>query len=156
VKNEKNIRFKKTNVKPNNQIKFDFDLLKLYLAIDEDKSLIELFKESQLEPAVFKKYIIKLIKMKLIKQVITDDKEYVDKAFLNRLRQVLIDVSGPLGDLLIEEAAEEMNFQLPKIPISKVADFVYQIATTIPGDKQASEFKKIMIQEIWDRQFTQR
>lgn len=143
----------KTNVKPNSNIKFDFDLLKLYLAIDEDKSIIALFKESKLEPAVFKKHILRLIKLKLIKQVTEDHQEYVDRGFLTRLRQVLIEVSGPLGDLLIEDAVETMQVELSKIPISKVADFVYQIATAIPGDKQAAEFKKIMIQEIWDRQF---
>jgi hypothetical protein len=73
--------------------------------------------------------------------------------FLDRLREVLIELSGPMGELLIEQAAEEMSLEITKIPVSKVADFVYQIASVIPSEKQAIEFKKIMIQEILERPF---
>ncbi len=142
-----NTRFRKTSIKPGNDINFDSDTLKLYLAIDEKKPVLEIFKETMLERSVFKECLLKLYKLKLIEQV-EEEVDYVENSFLNRLREVLIDVSGPLGGILMEEAAEDMNLELNKVPKAKVADFVYQVASDIPGEKQAAEFKKIMLQEI--------
>ena len=152
MKKINNIRFKKNNATTNSEIKFNSDLLNLYLIIDEKKTLTTLFKETKLDPNVFKECLVKLLKLKLIKPIKVDDTEYIDNIFLDRLREVLIDLSGPMGELLIDQAAEDMNLPINKIPISKISDLVYQIASTIPGEKQAVEFKKIMIQEILERQ----
>ncbi len=147
MQKSRNTRFKKTSITPSSEINFDSDMLKLYLAIDEKKQVLDIFKETKLERSVFKECLLKLYKLKLIEQVV-EEVDYVDSAFLSRVREVLISVSGPLGELLLEEAADEMNCELAEIPKSKVADLVYQIANDIPGEKQAAEFKKIMLQEI--------
>ena len=156
VKKMNNIRFKITNKTTNSEMKFNSDLLNLYLAIDEKKTLGELFKETKLNPVVFKKCLLNLLNLKLIKPIKVDDTAYINHIFLDRLREVLIDLSGPMGELLIEQAAEDMNLRINKIPVSKISDFVYQIASTIPGEKQAAEFKKIMVQEILDHQFNRK
>ncbi len=144
---QKSTRFRKTSIKPSNDINFDSDTLMLYLAIDDKKPILEIFKETKLHRSTFKECLLKLYKLKLIEQV-AEEVDYVEPAFLNRLREVLIDVAGPLGEILMEEAADEMNLELTKIPKTKVADFVYQVASDIPGEKQAAEFKKVMLQEI--------
>ncbi len=144
---QKSTRFRKTSIKPSNDINFDSDTLLLYLAINEKKPILEIFKETNLDRSTFKECLLKLYKLKLIEQV-EEEVDYVEATFLNRLRDVLVDVAGPLGEILMEEAADDMKLELNKIPKSKVADFVYQVASDIPGDKQAAEFKKIMLQEI--------
>jgi hypothetical protein len=149
----KNIRFKVTNKATDSEMKFNSDLLNLYLAINEKKTLSELFEETKLDPVVFKKYLLNLLKLKLIKPIKVDDTAYINNIFLDRLREVLIDLSGPMGELLIEQAVEDMNLAINKIPVSKISDFIYQIASAIPSEKQAAEFKKIMVQEILDHQF---
>lgn len=155
AKKNNDMRFKRTNIKPSSNLKFDGNLLKLYLTIDENKSVRELFQESEMSSEDFKKNVIRLAKLNLIEQVTGQVKnsktDFVSAAFLTRLREVIVEVSGPLGELLIEDVAEEMNLDLSKIPASKVTDFIYRIATIIPGEKQAAEFKKIMVQEIWNR-----
>jgi hypothetical protein len=153
VKKMKNIRFKVTNKATDSEMKFNSDLLNLYLAINEKKTLSELFEETKLDPVVFKKYLLNLLKLKLIKPIKVDDTAYINNIFLDRLREVLIDLSGPMGELLIEQAVEDMNLAINKIPVSKISDFIYQIASAIPSEKQAAEFKKIMVQEILDHQF---
>jgi len=148
VKKINNTRFKKNNGALNGEIKFDSNLLNLYLAIDEKKTASVLFKETKLDHTVFKQCLLKLLKLKLIKPIKVDEIEYVNNRFLDRLREVLIDLSGPMGEFLIEQAAEEMDLKVSKIPVSEVAEFVYQIGTVIPSEKQAIKFKKIMLQEI--------
>jgi hypothetical protein len=129
-------------------MKFDSNLLNLYLAIDEKKTMNILLKEARLDLSIFKQCLLKLIKLKLIKPVKVDETEYVNSRFLERLREVLIELSGPMGDFLIEQTAEEMNLKVSRIPVAEVADFVYQIGSVIPSQKQALKFKKIMLQEI--------
>ena len=122
-------------------------MLKLLMAIDEGKPILQIAKEIQMDPAVFKETFLRLYKLKLIEEV-QQKIVYVDGHFVTHLRETLINLTGPLGAILMEETAEKMNMQVSKIPKSMAADFVYQVAKEIPGEKQQAEFKKLMIQEI--------
>ncbi len=158
VDKKNDMRFKRTSIKPSNDLKFDSNMLKIFLAVDERKTVLELFKETRLPPEVFKQGILRLLKLNLIEQIRTRKEvvverktDYISSSFINRLREVLTDLLGPLGELLIEDAAEEMNIDVSKIPTAKITDFIYYIARLIPEGKQAATFKNIMIQEIWNR-----
>lgn len=151
------ICFKKTHTRPNGEIKFDSGLLNLYLAVEEKKNVLSLYKESGLEPMTFKNCLIKLIKLNLIEQTKSklNGKKYLNGSFFSRLREVLIELSGPLGELLIEEAVETLKVETSKIPLSKATDFIYHIAESIPSEKQAAAFKNIMDREILEHQLTE-
>ncbi len=143
------MHFKKTNSASNNEITFDSDMLKLLMAIDEDKTIRQIAGDVDLIPAAFKESLMKLIKLKLIEQVeAAAVVSYVGEAFMARLLEVLVDLTGPMGEVLIEETAEEMNLDIKKIPRARVGDFVYNIANQMPGDKQKNEFSTAMLDEI--------
>lgn len=142
-----NARFKKTNFSSYDETVFDTDMLKLLMAVDENKPILQIAKEINMDPVVFRESFLKLFKLKLIEEV-KPKVIYVDESFVASLREALINLTGPLGEMLMEETAEKMEFSLPKIPKSSAADFVYQVAQEIPGDKEQAEFKRIMIQEI--------
>ncbi len=142
-----NARFRKTNFTSHDETVFDTDMLKLLMAIDEDKPILQIAKEIKMDPIVFRESFLRLFKLKLIEEV-KPKVVYVNEFFLENLRETLINLTGPLGEMLLEETAEKMNFQVTKIPKSSAADFVYQIAQEIPGEKEQAEFKRIMIQEI--------
>lgn len=142
-------RFRKTNFARNGETayNFDADTLKLLIAIDESKTVAQLARETRLDPAVLKEKLIRLFKLKLIEEVKLDV-VYVDSGFITHLIETLINLVGPLGQMLVEATAEKMNFQVPRIPQDNISDFVYEVAKEIPGEKQQAEFKKRMIQEI--------
>jgi hypothetical protein len=140
-------RFRRTNFTSHDETVFDADMLKLLMAIDEGKPVLQIAKEINMEPAVFRESFLKLFKAKLIEEV-KQKIVYADEVFLTRLKETLVNLTGPLGGILMEETAEKMNFEASKIPKSSVADFVYQVAKEIPGDKEQAEFKRLMIQEI--------
>ncbi len=143
------MQFKKTNLASNNEITFDSDMLKLLMAIDEDKTIRQIAGDVDLTPAAFKESLMKLIKLKLIEQVeAATAVSYVGEAFMARLQEVLVSLTGPLGEVLIEETAEEMNLDIKKIPRARVGDFVYNIANQIPGEKQKNEFSTAILKEI--------
>ncbi len=154
-------RFRKTSINPNTEVEFDSNTLRLYLAIDENKTLIELFRELQLAQAVFKRCMQHLYKFNLIEEVVekidyTEPKfdyiepkfDYIEPEFMDRIHELLIDLSGPLGALLIEEATADMNTEINRIPKAKMNTLISRIAAAIPGTKQATEFKKIMLEEL--------
>jgi len=140
-------RFRKTNFSAHNETVFDPDMLKLLMAIDEGKPVLEIAKEIKMDPAVFRESFLRLFKLKLIEEV-KQKIVYVDDAFLARLRDTIVNLVGPMGEMLVEGTAETMGFQGSNIPKSSIADFVYQVAKEIPGDKEQAEFKRLMILEI--------
>jgi hypothetical protein len=140
-------RFRKTNFTAHDETVFDADMLKLLMAIDEGKPILQIAKEIKMDPNVFRESFLRLYKLKLIEEV-KQKIVYADELFVTRIKETLISLVGPLGEMLLGEAAEKMNLQVSRIPRSSVADFVYQVAKEIPGEKEQAEFKKLMIQEI--------
>lgn len=143
------MHFRKTNLASRSEINFDSNMLKLLMVIDENKSIREIIGEVNMAPADFKESLIKLIKFKLIEQVdVAGAGSYVGESFMARLRDLLVELTGPLGEVLIEDTAEEMNLDATKIPRSRVNDFVYNLAGHVPGEKQKSKFNSVMTEEI--------
>lgn len=143
------MHFRKTNLASNSEITFDSDMLKLLMAIDEDKTIRQIAGDVDLSPSAFKESLMKLIKLKLIEQVSAAAiVSYVGEAFMARLQELLVSLTGPLGEVLIEETAEQMGLDSKKIPRARVGDFVYNIANQMPGEKQKNEFSTAMLAEM--------
>lgn len=143
------MHFRKTNLASSHEITFDADMLKLLMAIDEDKTLRQIIGDVAMTPSAFKKSLMKLIKLKLIEQVdAAAIVSYVGEAFIARLRDLLVALTGPVGEVLMAEIAEEMNLDIKKIPRDQLGDFVYNIANQMPGEKQKNEFSTAMLEEI--------
>jgi len=143
------MHFRKTNLASTDEITFNSDMLKLLMAIDEDKTIRQIAGEVELSPSAFKESLMKLVKLKLIEQVqVAPAGSYVGEAFMARLREVLVSLTGPLGEVLIEETAEQMSLEVNKIPRARIGDFVYNIANQMPGEKQKNEFSTTMLEEI--------
>jgi hypothetical protein len=143
----KDVYFRKTGLASNESMTFDQNMLTLLLAIDEDKSVFQISKEVKLEPTVFKECFVKLFKLKLIEKV---DKgvQYINREVLNNIRDTLIQLLGPLGEVLMDDAAEQLNVEKTKIPQKNVPEYLMAIANEIPSDKQKREFQKIMLGQI--------
>ncbi len=148
MQKSKSISFRKRKIKPNADFKFESsNLLIVYMAIDEEKNINKILQETKLEKSVFIECLKQLLKLNLIERV-KENIEVVEVSFINRIREILIDETGPMGEILMEEAAKEMNIELNKIPKDQLVDFVYQVTSYIPHGKEALEFKKIMIKEM--------
>jgi predicted transcriptional regulator len=142
-----NVYFKKTDLATSGNVTLDQNMLKLLFAIDENKTILEIAKEIKLDPTVFKQSLVKLYKLKLIEKK-EKEVEYIDAKFLNNVRDTLVQLLGPLGEVLMDDAAEEMDTERSKIPKTLVAEYLMAIAEEIPSEKQKSEFKKNMLGEI--------
>ena len=142
-----NVRFRKTDLATSGNVSFDQNMLKLLFAIDENKTIAEIVKETKLDPTDFKLNLVKLYKLKLIEKV-EKEVEYIDTKFLNNVRNTLVQLLGPLGEVLMDDAADEMSTERSKIPNALIAEYLMTIADEIPSEKQKTEFKKNMLGEI--------
>ncbi len=142
-----NWSYKKAETADSREFTIDSDMLKVLMALDGKKTVRQISREIQLTNAVFKSTFLKLIKLGLIEKT-GDGQACVQKPFIDNMRQTLIQLVGPLGGVLVDDAAEELGWQAHRIPLARVADFVAAVAREIPSDKQSNEFKKRMIAEM--------
>jgi hypothetical protein len=142
-----NVCFKKTDRASSQEFAFDTDMLKLFMAIDGEKTVREVSQEVQLGTPKFKDTFVKLLKLGLIEQA-GNEEACAEESFIENMRLTLIQLIGPLGEVLVTDAAEEIGCKVNRIPVSSLANFVAAVAKEIPGSKQSNEFKKRMIEEM--------
>jgi hypothetical protein len=139
--------FKKSDRASSQEFAFDSDMLKLFMAIDGQRTVREVSQEVKLGQSKFKDTFVKLLKLGLIEQA-GNEEVCVQESFIDNMRATLIQLVGPLGEVLIFDAAEDMGWETKRIPVSGLANFVAAVAKEIPGSKQSNEFKKRMIKEM--------
>ena len=139
--------FKKSDRASSKEFAFDTDMLKLFMAIDGQKTVREVSLEVKLGQPKFKDTFVKLLKLGLIEKA-GNEEVCVQESFIDNMRATLIQLVGPLGEVLIFDAAEDMGWETKRIPVSGLANFVAAVAKEIPGSKQSNEFKKRMIKEM--------
>lgn len=145
-----NVRFRKSERAAGQEFIFDADMLKLFMTIDGQKTVRELSTEVRMGAAAFKENFVKLLKLGLIEQA-EDGEAMVPEAFIDDMRQTLVQLIGPLGGMLLDDTAEEIGWKPNRIPASGLAAFVVALAKEIPGSKQSLDFRKRMIKKMKDQ-----
>lgn len=141
------IRCRKTDLSLTGELEFDQNMLSVLMAIDEDKTLLQVANEVKLSGEEFKATLLKLYKLKLIEKV-EEEIEYLDESYLSKIRTVLVELVGPLGETLLEDAALQLGVDMDKIPKRRAGDFLAAIAEEIPGEKQQKLFDERMAKSI--------
>ena len=136
--------YRKVIRKDNNEISLDADMIRLLIAIDENKSLYQIAEEVDMQATTLKTTLSKLLEQGLIEPV-KKDIPYLDRLFLEALRINLSKVIGPMAEILIEDVVEDMNLKASEIPANQAAELINNLSLEIPEDKNRIEFKKSML-----------
>jgi hypothetical protein len=136
--------YRKVIRKDNNEISLDADMIRLLIAIDENKSLYQIADEVEMEDATLKKNLSKLLKQGLIEPV-KKDLPVLDKIFLQALKINLSKTIGPMAAILIEEVVSDMELTAPEIPVHQAAELITSLSHEIPDEIKRIEFKKSMM-----------
>ena len=141
---QQEIYYRKVIGKDNNQISLDADMIRLLIAIDENKSLYQVANEVDMRADTLKINLEKLLKQELIEPV-KKDLPVLDKIFLQALKINLSRVIGPMAEILIEEVASEMELTALGIPVHQAAELITTLSHEIPDEEKRIEFKKSMM-----------
>ena len=136
--------YRKVIRKDSDQISLDADMIRLLIAIDENKSLYQIAEEVEMEPATLKKNLSKLLDQGLIEPV-RKELPVLDKIFLQALKINLSKSIGPMAEILIEEVVSEMELTHPDIPVHQAAELIAVLSHEIPDEGKRIEFKKSMM-----------
>ncbi|MGD2272268.1 MAG: hypothetical protein PVI06_17845 [Desulfobacterales bacterium] len=139
--------FRKVNRMDGEEINLDADMIRLLIAIDENKDIAQIANEVGMDVAALNTALSKLIKLRLIESV---EKEvpFLGEKFLEALKVNLSKAIGPMAELLIEDVAADMNFPLTKIPKHQAAELISDLAVEIPDEDSRVQFEKAMIELI--------
>lgn len=139
--------FRKVIRKDSDEISLDTDMIRLLIAIDENKSLYQIAEEVDMETTTLKKTLSKLLEQRLIEPV-KKDIPYLDRVFLEALRINLSKIIGPMAEILIEDVVADMELKTSEIPVNQAAELINNLSLEIPEEKGRIEFKKSMLNII--------
>jgi hypothetical protein len=139
-----NTYYRKVIRTDNDKVLLDADMIRLLIAIEEDKSLHQICEEVDMDTATFKDAISKLLQQGLIEPV-KKDLVVLDSNFLDTLRINLSRAIGPIAEILIEDLVAEMQLNRSAIPLDQAAELVAQLSLKIQNADIQKQFKRSMI-----------
>ena len=138
------VYYRKVIRKNNDAVSLDADMIRLLIAVDENKNLYQIAEEVDMGSLAFKTALSKLLDQGLIEPV-QKDIPVLDQTFIETLRIHLSRAIGPMAEILIEDIAEEMEVDPAAIPVSQAAELIAHLSLEIPDEKNQMQFKKAML-----------
>jgi hypothetical protein len=126
------------------QVSLDADMIRLLLAIDERKSLYQIAAEVEMDSAVFKAALRRLIDQGLI-QSVPRPPALLGRTFVQVVAMHLARAIGPMAQILIDDCLADLGLDPAGIPVDQGAELVNRIALEIPDESKRSAFKKALI-----------
>ena len=136
--------YRKVIRKDNDAVSLDADMIRLLIAIDENKNLYQIAEEVNVGTAEFKKALSKLLDQGLIEPV-QKDIHVLNQSFIETLRLNLSRAIGPMAEILIEDMAAEMEMDPSAIPVNQAAELIAHLSLEIPDEENQIQFKKAML-----------
>ena len=137
--------FRKVALPDGDKISLNADMIRLLMVIDEDKDLLQISNEADMDISMLNQILSKLLKLKLIEPVEKKNR-FLSKKFLEDLRLNLSQAIGPMAQILIEDTVAEMELKMSEIPEHQAAELISNIAQEVPEENNQIEFKKTMIE----------
>jgi len=138
------VYYRKVIRKNNDAVSLDADMIRLLIAVDENKNLYQIAEEVDMGSLAFKTALSKLLDQGLIEPV-QKDIPVLDQTFIETLRLHLSRAIGPMAEILIEDIAIEMEVDPAAIPVSQAAELIAHLSLEIPDEKNQMQFKKAML-----------
>jgi uncharacterized protein YhaN len=126
------------------KISLDADMIRLLLAVEENKSLAQIAAETKMEAATLQKNLDKLVGQGLIEPV-EKNASILDMAFTRAVRLNLSRAIGPMAEILLEDILADLNLNPSRMTLDQAAELVNHLALEIPDEKTRLQFKRAMI-----------
>ncbi len=141
------LTFRKIKRIDSDEVCLDADMIRVLIAIDESKNLGQVGREVGMSMAAFQETLSQLIKLNLI-EPLRKDVAYLDESFIQALQATLSQSVGPMAEILIQDAAANLNLAVSQIPKIQVAELISALSMEIPDEDSKIQFKKAMVELI--------
>ena len=138
------VYYRKVIRNDDDKVSLDADMLRLLIAIDENKSLYQIAEEVDMGNTSFRKALSKLLKQGLI-EAVEKNMPVLGKSFLETLRISLSRAIGPMAEILIEDVVAEMELNPVAVPVHQAAELITNLSLEVPDEDSRIQFKKSML-----------
>ncbi len=142
--------FKHTDSEQQDDFSIDSRLLKVFLEFDGKKNVGKVAQKLGAEANKLKPIISKLMGLNLI-ELDRAAGSFLDKVFIDYLNSQLTLALGPIADVLIEDEAAEMGYEISKFPSAHAAELVDILAREIRREEKITQFKLNMVNKIREK-----
>ena len=129
------------------EFSLDGQMLSVLMELDGRKSLAVVAKNTALSMGVIRRVVSKLIELNLIEPV-EEAVSVLGDDFFDYLKEQLSLATGPIADVLIEDAVDDMGLTLGRIPRHRAAELIDILARQIPREEKRMAFQQAMIEKI--------
>jgi hypothetical protein len=129
--------------------KFSLDgqMLTVLMSFDGNKNIGTLARSLGVNMATIRDVVSKLLELELI--IPTEDAVPVlGKDFMDYLKGQLSVATGPIAEVLIEDATEDLGAQPSEIPRHQVAELIDILSRQIPREEKRVAFQQAMLEKI--------
>jgi hypothetical protein len=120
------------------------DMLRLLMTVDGKKNLAVIIEELGMNPHTFKKALATLWDLKLVEPL----KPLLDEKFFKSLKRILVQLTGPIGELLVDDAINGMDLTSKTVPVERAVELINDISMGIPDPELQDQFRNNAVKEI--------
>ena len=142
--NQFKLHYRKVTRMDDKEVVLDTDMIRLLIAIDETKALGQIAQEIGLKPEKLRATLAKLLELKLVEPV-NNNGAGLGGQFITALKQHLSRAVGPMAQILLEDAMNDLNLSGGSIPPNQAAELISALAVEIPDEDVRMQFKKAML-----------
>ena len=129
------------------EISFDTQMLTIFMEFDGKKNLAMVAKKTGLKMSVVRESVNKLMHLALI-ELVEDAISALDRDFFDYLRRELSLAIGPLAEVLIEDAVNDLGYSVERFPSQRAAELVEMLGRDIRREEKKNAFKQSLVRKI--------
>jgi len=132
------------------EFSLDSNMLRVLMELDGKQNLSEIAKKINVDMSEIRKVMSKLLQLKLAKSVQVTV-SMLDEDFFEYLQAQLSLALGPIAEVLIEDALNDLGHQRTRFPSSRAAELVDFVAREIQREEKMGQFKQDMVNKIKEK-----
>jgi hypothetical protein len=128
----------------------DSRMLTVLMDLDGKRNLGQIAQSRGISAQALKAVVTRLLDLRLITPVETATTT-LDADFISFLRSQLSQAVGPIAEILLEDAAYDLGYDINRFPASQVAELVDYLAREIQRQDKAIAFKQNILHKIREK-----
>jgi hypothetical protein len=124
----------------------DLGLKNVYWAVDGVRTVGEIAKEDMYEPEHLEEQLRKLLRLGLI--LPTKDIKSVDKSVFVFLSKLLTDQLGPMGDVVLDDAINELGYDRNSFPSTRLPKLIDLLSQEVGDPGKADKFVQMVAEKL--------
>ena len=126
------------------EISLDSSMLRVLMELDGKRNLSEIAKKTKVNMSEIRKVVSKLLQLKLVEPVQVTV-PVLDEDFFEYLQAKLSLALGPIAEVIIEDALNDLGHKRSQFPSHRAAELVDLVAREIQRDEKKGPFKQDMV-----------